>query len=80
MVERLVLGRPDLLRDRLPPFFRVGKGRIDIENNAAKGKQAVFDHLPDSEFCRAVNVHYTDILATRIDKERVPLQAANLLG
>src|SRR6476619_199663 len=69
MVKRLVLGRPDFLRDRQPPFFRVGEGRIDIENDAAKGKQAVLDHLPDTEFCRAVNVHYTDILATRIDKE-----------
>src|SRR5689334_23484094 len=79
MVEGLVLGRPDLLRDRQPPFFRVGERRIDIENDAAKGKQAVLHHLTNSEFCRAVNVHYLDILATRIDKERRSLQAANRL-
>src|SRR6188472_1707899 len=79
MVEGLVLGRPDLLRDRQPPFFRVGERRIDIENDAAKGKQPVLHHLTDSEFCRAVNVHYLDILATRIDKERRSLQAANRL-
>ena len=49
MVERLVLGRPDLLGDRLIPFLAVGEDRIDVEDHAAEVEQPVAHHLADRE-------------------------------
>ena len=57
--------------------IEVAAGMTDVENDAAKGEQAMLNHLTYTEFCRAVNVHHRDILETRIDKERASLQAAN---
>ena len=49
MVERLVLARPDILRDRLIPFRAVGEDRIDIEDHAAKIEYAVAHDIADRE-------------------------------
>src|SRR4051812_14702036 len=49
MVERLVLVRPDLLRDRVIPFVGVGEDRIDVEDHAANVEHAVADHVADGE-------------------------------
>ena len=49
MIERLVLVRPDLLRNRAIPFLGIGEGRIDVDDHAAKRIDAVADHLADLE-------------------------------
>ena len=49
MVERLVLARPHLGRDRLVPFLGIVELRIDIEDRAAERKQPVPDDLSDLE-------------------------------
>ena len=50
MVVWLVLGRPNSLRDRQPPFLGVVEFGIDIENNTAERKHAVADDLADLVF------------------------------
>ena len=50
VVEGLVLARPNLFGNGLPPFFCIVEGRIDIENHAAKGEDPVLYDLTDSEF------------------------------
>lgn len=50
VIERLVLARPDFLRDREPPFLGIGEHRIDVVDHAAKRVAAVLDHLADPEF------------------------------
>src|SRR4051812_8202729 len=49
VVERLVLGGTDLLRDRLIPFVGIGEDRVDVEDDSAKVEQPVPDHLADGE-------------------------------
>ena len=51
MVERLILARPNLFRDRQPPFLGVGKHRVDVIDHAAKWIAAVSDDLTDRELC-----------------------------
>ena len=51
MVERLILVRPNLFRDRQPPFLRVGKHGVDVVDHAAKWIAAVPDDLTDRELC-----------------------------
>ncbi len=51
MVERLILARPNLFRDRQPPFLRVGKHRVDVVDHTAKWIAAVPDDLTDRELC-----------------------------
>jgi hypothetical protein len=50
MIERLIFVWADLRRDRLVPFLGVVEDGIDIEDDTAKRKQAVFDHLADLKF------------------------------
>ena len=50
MIERLILMRPDLGRDRLVPFLRIVENRIDVEDDAAKRIKAVPDNLADLIF------------------------------
>jgi hypothetical protein len=50
MIERLILARPPLDRDRLIPFLAVGKFGIDVEHDAAERKEPVADDLADREF------------------------------
>jgi hypothetical protein len=57
MIERLILPRTNFSGDRLPPFLGIIEHGIDIENNAAKRIQAVFDHLADLEFGVAHFIH-----------------------
>ena len=47
MIERLILVRPDILRDRQPPFLGIVEFRIDIENHAPERKNPVADDLSD---------------------------------
>ena len=56
MIERLVLFRTNVLRDRLPPLFCVVEYRINIEDDATEWKYPVADDLADAEFCEA-SVH-----------------------
>ena len=51
MVERLILARTNLFRDRQPPFLRVGKHGVDVVDHAAKRIAAVPDDLTDRELC-----------------------------
>ena len=50
VVERLVLGRPDVLGDGVPPFLGIGEHGIDVEHHAPEGEDPVLDHLADREF------------------------------
>ena len=63
MVERLILVRPDIRRDRLVPFLGVAEGRIDIEHDAAKRIKAVADHLADLVL-RGANIVHDDWFMT----------------
>src|SRR5206468_5304478 len=47
VIEGLILGRPDRLRDRFIPFVAVGEDRVDIEDHAAKVEQSVAHDLAD---------------------------------
>src|SRR5271156_1509904 len=58
VVKRLILRGTHLGRDRPPPFLRIGEGRIDIVDHAAKGIDAVLDDLADGEF-RGARLHRT---------------------
>jgi hypothetical protein len=49
VVEGLVAAWPDVFRDRLVPFFRIGKHRIDIEDDTPKGEQAMANHITNAE-------------------------------
>src|SRR5215470_5268091 len=49
VIERLVLARPHLGRNRLVPFLGVVEFRVDVEHDAAEWKQPVADHLADLE-------------------------------
>src|ERR1044072_4514582 len=49
MVERLILARADLGGNRVVPFLGVGELRVDVENDAAKRKQAMLHHRSDRE-------------------------------
>lgn len=55
VIEGLILMRADLLGNRLPPFFGVGKLRIDIEYDASERMDAVAYDLADMEFGGAGN-------------------------
>src|SRR5262245_14773924 len=61
MVERLVLVRTDLGRDRLVPFLGVVEFGIDVEHDAAEREQAVADHLTDLELGVARLAHVLEI-------------------
>src|SRR5579859_1410489 len=56
MIERLVLMRADVLRNRQPVFLGVRERRIDVEDHAAKWIDAVTHDLADRKF-GAVHVH-----------------------
>jgi hypothetical protein len=47
VVEGLVLGRPNILGDRLVPFLAIGEDRVDVENHAAKIEKTVPNQLAD---------------------------------
>jgi hypothetical protein len=49
MIERLVLGRAQILRDRFIPFVGIREDRVDIEDHAAKVEHPVADDIPDRE-------------------------------
>ena len=49
MVEGLLLGRADLLGDRLVPFVAVRKFRVDVEDDAPEVEQAMANDLADRE-------------------------------
>ena len=50
VIERLILVRPDLFRNRQPPFLCVVEFWIDVENHAPERKHPVTDDLTDLEF------------------------------
>jgi invasion protein IalB len=58
VIEGLVLVRPDLGRDRLPPFLGVVEHRVNVENHTAEREQAVLHHLTDIELGVAHLAHY----------------------
>src|SRR5512134_2505623 len=47
VIVRLILDRPDILRDRQPPLLGIGEFGIDIENDAAERVNPVTNDLPD---------------------------------
>ena len=49
VIKWLVAVRAHLLRDRLVPFFAIGKDRVDIEDYAAKIEQPMPHYVTDSE-------------------------------
>src|SRR5829696_2153072 len=49
MVEGLVLPRPDLGRDRLPPFLGIVELRVDVEDDAPEREHPVLHHLAEGE-------------------------------
>jgi hypothetical protein len=61
MVERLVLARAHLGRDRLPPFLGVVEYRIDVEHHAAERIEAVLDHLAYLVFGDQYLLHYQEL-------------------
>jgi hypothetical protein len=50
MVERLILRRAYLGRDRRIPFVGIGEDRVDVEYDAAERVKAVTHDLPHLEF------------------------------
>ena len=50
VIERLVLVRPHLFRNRQPPLLGVVEFGIDVEDHAPERKHPVADDLPDLEF------------------------------
>ena len=64
MVVGLILLRANFLRNRLPPFIGMIKGRIDIENHTTEGKESVANNLSDSKFGLAIK-HPAVTLDTR---------------
>src|SRR5262245_26862961 len=57
MVERLILARAYLGRNRLIPFFGVVEFRVDVEHHASKRIEAVAHHLTDLELGAAGLAH-----------------------
>src|SRR3546814_7053941 len=49
MVKRLVLGRAQILRDRVVPFVGIGEDGVDVENDAAEIEHAVTHDIADRE-------------------------------
>ena len=49
MIERLILARPDLFGDRLPPCLGIREDRVHVVDDPPEGKFAVFDHLTYGE-------------------------------
>jgi hypothetical protein len=47
VIEGLVLRRPDVLWNGIVPFLGVVERRIHVENDAAKGVEAMLYHLTD---------------------------------
>jgi hypothetical protein len=50
MVIRLILRRPNLDGNRMPPFIGVVEERIDIENDASKGSESMCNDVSDPKF------------------------------
>jgi len=50
VVIGLVFGRAVPFGNRSPPFFRIIKDRVDVEDDAAEGMFPVLDDLADAEF------------------------------
>ena len=57
MIERLILVRPNLGRNRLVPFLGIVEQRIDVENDPAKRIDAVPHDLADGVFGDSNLVH-----------------------
>src|SRR3546814_5013296 len=57
LIERLVLLRPQVGRNRLPPLLGVVEHRIDVIDDAAERKQAMPDDIADTEFRLAALRH-----------------------
>ncbi len=57
MIKWLVFARPCFRRNGIVPFVRVVELGVNVKNNAAEFKQAVFDDLSQSEFGRTHAVH-----------------------
>jgi hypothetical protein len=49
VIERLILMRANLFRNRQPPFLGVVEFRIDVEDHATEGEDPVADDLSDLE-------------------------------
>ena len=50
MIERLILARPDLFGDRLPPFLGIREDRIHVVDDAPERIFPVLDDLTYGEF------------------------------
>ncbi len=50
VVKRLILARPDFRGNGVPPFLGIGEFRVDVEDHAAKRKDAVPDNGADRKF------------------------------
>src|SRR3546814_426964 len=57
LIERLVLLRPQVGRNRLPPLLGVVEHRIDVIDDAAEREQAMPDDIADTEFRLAALRH-----------------------
>src|ERR1700731_1448265 len=49
MIERLILARPGLFGDRLPPCLGIREDWVHVVDDPPEGKFAVFDHLTYDE-------------------------------
>src|SRR5690242_20708512 len=71
MIERLVLARTYLGRNRLIPFLGIGKHRVDVEHHAAERIDAVAHDLADLKFCNPDLLHL--LRSTRPIAQTAPL-------
>src|SRR5919204_395187 len=72
MIERLILARADLRRNRLIPFFSVVEFRVDVEHHTSKRIDAVTHHLTDLELGAAGLAHArTEIMRDCKPRQRV---------
>jgi hypothetical protein len=57
VVKRLILAGTNVRRYGLVPFFGIAERRIDVEDHAAKRKDAMLDDLADLKFRGTTLVH-----------------------
>ena len=56
VIERLILARPDLFGNFLPPCLGIREDRVHVVDYPPEGKFAVFDHLTYGEL-RSAGFH-----------------------
>ena len=69
MTERLILARPGLIGDRLPPCLGIREDRVHVVDDPPEGKFAVFDHLTYGEL-RGTGFHKFHNMNHRQNRQR----------